>query len=245
MVGALSSDTFDGDVLVELILPDGTELAVPAEVEAPAPTMPGQRRPPPLPPETRRAGPPPPPPIPVAAARAPEFAGEVAKALVDEAERRRGLTPHQQLGVALDAGDSEIAEAHRQLCERYAPTRFTRYGATTLAAARAIGAAIAEAHRQLVDPSRRRALIVAGLGPDATALEREQKRRGDEARATLRGSIERRLEEACARRDQGQLDEAIRGFEAVIALDRKHDYAQKELQALRAKQNARNLLRKR
>jgi len=31
----------------------------------------------------------------------------------------------------------------------------------------------------------------------------------------------------------GRLDEAIRGFEGVLALDKKHDYASEELKKLR------------
>jgi hypothetical protein len=41
------------------------------------------------------------------------------------------------------------------------------------------------------------------------------------------------VQEACAHRDMGRLDEAIRGFESVLTLDKKHDYAAEELKKLR------------
>src|SRR5258707_171011 len=54
-----------------------------------------------------------------------------------------------------------------------------------------------------------------------------------EPAAALRAGIDRRVEEACAHRDMGRLDEAIRSFEAVLTLDRKNDYAREELRKLR------------
>jgi hypothetical protein len=207
-----------------------------AKANAPRPVA--KPAPPPLP-----AKPAPPPPAvkaaPAAAetdARAPKFADAVEQALLDERARRLDLQPHDQLGVAIDAGDAEISEAHRQLKERYAPSIFARYGAATSQVVLDINAAVDAAYRRLLDPSQRRALVVAAKQPkpkELTPEELEQKRRGEEARNALRAGIERRIEEACAHRDMGRVDDAIRAFEAVLTLDRKHEYARAELGKLR------------
>ena len=92
------------------------------------------------------------------------------------------------------------------------------------------------AHKRLMDPSQRRALVIAAHQPKAVPLSpdaQEQKRKGEEARSALRAGIERRVEEACAHRDMDRLDDAIRGFEQVLLLDRKHEYARSELLRLR------------
>ena len=191
----------------------------------------------------RRKSPPPPPapppkkaPAPPPDARAPKFADAVEQALLDELARRMELRPHEQLGVPLEADDAAIHEAHGRLRERYAPGIFARYGAATATVVKRINDAIDAAHAQLMDPARRRALVVAAHQPrpaQATPELEEQRRRGEEARAALRAGIERRVEEACAQRDGGRLDEAIRGFEHVLELDRKHEYARAELATLR------------
>ena len=173
-------------------------------------------------------------------ARAPQFADVIEQALLDELARRMDLAPHAQLGLSLAANDADVEEAYTRLRERYAPAIFARYGESTAAVVRAINDALDGARRRLVDPSQRRALIVEAHQPKANepnAVEAEQKRRGEEARQALRAGIERRVEEACAHRDLGRVDEAIRGFEAVLALDRKHDYARDELRKLRDKQH--------
>ena len=189
--------------------------------------------PPPAPPPKKAAAPPPAPPP---DARAPKFADAVEQALLDELARRMELRPHEQLGVPLEAGDAAIQEAHGRLRERYAPGIFARYGAATATVVKSINDAIDAAHEQLMDPARRRALVVAAHQPkpaQATPELEEQRRRGEEARAALRAGIERRVEEACAHRDLGRLDEAIRGFEHVLELDRKHELARAELVTLR------------
>ena len=169
-------------------------------------------------------------------ARAPRFADAVENALVDELARRSGLSPHEQLGIAADADDAAITEAHGRLKERYAPSIFARYGASTGEVILKINEAVDAAYRRLLDPSERRALAVAANQPKAkepTAEEAEQKRRGEEARNALRAGIDRRIEEACAHRDMGRLDDAIRTFEHVLQLDRKHEFARAELVKLR------------
>jgi uncharacterized protein (TIGR02266 family) len=207
--------------------------------EAAAPPGPKAPSPPPPP---KQAAPPSPkpaaPPLPSAPpeARAPKFTDAVEQALLDELSRRFDLPPHEQLAVTPEAGDDEIADAWRRLKERYAPAIFARYGASTAAVLKSINDAIDAAYRRLQDPRERRALLIAAHQPKASDLspeEQEQKRRGEEARAALRAGIERRVEEACTHRDLGRVDEAIRSFEAVLALDRKHDYARAELAKLR------------
>ena len=189
--------------------------------------------------------PPPPPPtadgwdIPAEAvpeARAPKFAEAVEQALTSELARRLELRPKDQLGVTPEASEGEIAEAHQRLKERYAPSIFARYGASTAALLHDINELIDSARTRLQDPNERRALAIAAHQPQATELtpeEQETKRRGEEARAALRAGVERRIEEACAHRDMHRLDEAIRVFEQVLHLDRKHEFARAELAKLR------------
>ena len=101
---------------------------------------------------------------------------------------------------------------------------------------KSINDTIDAAHKRLEDPNERRALVIAAHAPRPTDLspsDLETKRRGEEARAALHAGIERRVEEACAHRDLQRLDEAIRGFEQVLSLDRKHEYARAELAKLR------------
>ena len=197
---------------------------------------PAKRRPVPA----RAVQPPPPPPPPAQVqkqeARAPKFADAVEQALLDELARRIDLPPHEQLGVSPQASDSEIQEAHGRLRERYAPGIFARYGASTAQVVKSINDAVNGAHARLMDPAQRRALVIAAHQPKAVQLspdEQEQKRKGEEARAALRSGIDRRVEEACAHRDMDRLDDAIRGFEQVLLLDRKHEYARSELVRLR------------
>jgi uncharacterized protein (TIGR02266 family) len=227
---------------------DEALVAAKANAGAPPPVK-RKPAPPPLPPSKPQSAAKPPPPKPAAApppkpaaappvpeARAPKFADAVEQALLDELARRLELAPHEQLGVTPEASDAEIQEAHGRLRERYAPGIFSRYGASTAAVVKSINAAINAAHKRLMDPAQRRALVIAAHQPKATTLtpeEQEQKRKGEEARAALRAGIERRVEEACAHRDGQRLDEAIHGFEMVLQLDRGHEYARAELLRLR------------
>jgi uncharacterized protein (TIGR02266 family) len=214
----------------------------------PAPPPPQRKRPPPPPAPLPKAGAPAPPPKAVAPpppkavaprppeARAPKFADAVEQALLDELARRLELRPHEQLGVPPDASDADIEEAYTRLKERYAPTIFARYGSSTAGVVKSINDGLDGAHKRLRDPSERRALVIAAHQPKSATLspaEEEQKRRGEEARAALRAGIERRVEEACAHRDMDRLDDAIRGFESVLELDRKHELARGELAKLR------------
>jgi uncharacterized protein (TIGR02266 family) len=223
--------------------------APPLPVKAASPPLPVKAAPPPLP--VKAAPPPPvdaaPPSLPTTegwdapaeaepAARAPKFADAVEQALLDELARRLDLPPHDQLGVTPQASDEELAEAYGRLKERYAPSIFARYGSSTAAVIVSINAALDAAHQRLQDPNERRAIVGAAHQPktsELTPTEQEQKRRGEEARAALRAGIERRVEEACAHRDMARLDDAIRGFEQVLELDRKHEYARAELAKLR------------
>ncbi|HEY2745841.1 MAG TPA: PilZ domain-containing protein [Polyangia bacterium] len=233
--------------------PSPIKAGPPSPIKAAPPSPPLKAVPP-----TAKAAPPPPPPTaakmpaplpppptsdgwdvpaaPAPEARAPKFADAVEHALAGELARRSGLSPHEQLGVAVDAADAAISEAHARLKERYAPSIFANYGAATSDVVLKINQAIDGAYRRLLDPSERRALVVAAHQPKAkepTAEEMEQKRRSEQARNALRAGIDRRIEEACAHRDMGRLDEAIRTFEQVLQLDRKHEFARAELEKLR------------
>ncbi len=203
----------------------------------PAPTPAAAKAPAPLPPAPTSEGwDAPAVAAPAPEARAPKFADVIEHALADELARRANLRPHEQLGVAIDAGDNDITEAHARLKERYAPSIFANYGAATGQVILKINEAIDNAYRRLLDPNERRSLLVAAhqpKAPEPSADELEQKRRGEEARHALRAGIDRRIEEACAHRDMGRLDEAIRSFEHVLQLDRKHEFARAELVKLR------------
>ena len=174
-----------------------------------------------------------PPPLPEAATRAPKFGEAIEQALVDELARRSGLTPRDQLGISGKASETEADEAHRQLKARYSPHIFTRYGATTRAVIKSINELIDGARRAITEGDAAPILIAVLEEEPPTAAELEQRRRGDEARQALRAGIERRLEEASAHRNAGRLDDAIRGFETVLTLDRRHEHAKEELRKLR------------
>ncbi|MCU1281792.1 MAG: hypothetical protein JWM53_5338 [bacterium] len=226
------------------------EALVLAKASAPKPP-PMRSLPPPIPPRAIRVAPlpvplplPPPPTsdgwevpaAPAPEARAPKFADAVEQALLDELARRLELQPQEQLGVAPEASDDEIADAHYRLKERYAPSIFSRYGSSTAAVLKSINDAVDAAYARLKNPNERRALVIAAHQPksiELTPTEQEQKRRGEEARAALRAGIERRVEEACAHRDMHRIDDAIRSFEHVLQLDRKHEFARAELAKLR------------
>ena len=218
---------------------DAALAAAKANAAAPAPVK-RKPAPPPAPPPraTRPTMPPPRVAAPTApAARAPKFADAVEQALVDELARRIDLPPHEQLGVAPEASDAEIQEAHGRLRERYAPGIFANYGASTAQVVKNLNDMINAAHARLMNPAERRALVIAAHQPkpaaELTPSEIAQKRKGEEARAALRAGIERRVEEACAHRDMDRLDDAIRGFEQVLLIDRKHEFARAELPRLR------------
>ena len=187
-------------------------------------------------PASPRGGPPPtPPPIPVDA-RQPMFGDVVEQSLLNELARRLDLLPHEQLGVDAEAAIEEVEHAHARLRERYAPAIFKRYGAGTQEVLRKINDLLDGARAHLLDPQLKRQARPKPAGPEPTAEELEVKLRGEEARKKLRQTIERRIEDACRLRDLGQADDSIRAFEAVLALDRKNDYARNQLRALRDRQ---------
>jgi uncharacterized protein (TIGR02266 family) len=160
-------------------------------------------------------------------ARKARFGDVVEQSLFNELARLVALAPHEQLGVEKDASRDEIDQAYRRLAERYQPAIFMRYGPATQEVLKKINDLLLGARTLLLDPAQ----PAAPLGPEAE----EQMARGEEARRALKASIERRIEDACRHRDLGDLEEAIRGFEAVLALDRKNDYARLELRALHEK----------
>ncbi len=199
---------------------------------------PAVQRPAPAPTPTPAPTPPPPIPNDAASARQPMFGDVVEQSLFNELGRRLDLLPHEQLGVEKVATREEVDDAYRRLAERYSASIFKRYGAATQEVLKKINDLLLNAHEILFDPTKREALQAATLPPPPpTAEHEEQKQRGDDARRALKASIERRVEDACRHRDLGELEEAIRGFEAVLALDRKNDYARAELRTLREKRD--------
>ena len=211
----------------------------PAATVAPSapPAVPKAAVPPPRPPAPPSADAAPPPP-PVDKSRAPMFGDVVEQSLFNELARRDELSPHDQLGIEANARDEEIDAAYQRLCERYETVIFKRYGPATQEVVRKINELLLAAHTTLFDPQKRAALSTAppAVKPEGpTPDENETRARGEEARRALKASIERRVEDACRHRDLEELEEAIRGFEAVLALDRKHDYAREQLRLLRDK----------
>jgi tetratricopeptide (TPR) repeat protein len=156
------------------------------------------------------------------------FADVVERQLAAELARRLALTPHQQLGLEPGAADEQRDRARARLRESYQPAIFTNYSEGTRAIVARINQLIEAAHAALRDPARL-------LAPPPADAERAQQHRArlEESRQALALAIQRRTNEACAYRDLGRLDEAVRSFEAVLALDRKNDYARGELRRLR------------
>ncbi len=164
-------------------------------------------------------------------ARRPEFSDLVERALQRELAARRELRPHAQLAIQQNARRSAVDESYQRLRRRYDASAFAEYGPVAVAAAERI----AELLRAARDAMRWPAQPEAG---EAAALPKlEPKPRADEtcrALATLRGAIDRRLAEAQAHHAAGRLQDAIRGFESVLVLERQNQIAQDAVRELRA-----------
>jgi hypothetical protein len=166
-------------------------------------------------------------------ARRPEFSDLVERALQRELAARRELRPHAQLAIQPNTRGSAVEEAYQRLRGRYDASAFAEYGPVAVAAVENIAELLRAARDAMVQPAPAQAQ--AG---EATALPKlEPKPRGDEtcrALVTLRGAIDRRLVEAQAHRAAGRLQDALRGFESVLVLDRQNLIAQEAVRELRA-----------
>jgi len=165
-------------------------------------------------------------------ARRPEFKDLVERALQREVAVRRELRPHAQLGIAPNAPPAVVEEAYQRLRARYESASFAEYGPIAVAAAENISELLRVACEAMRQPERPRA-------SEAQPLPQLQpKPRADEtcrALETLRGAIDRRLNEALAHRVAGRTQDAIRVFESVLVLDRQNLIAREALRDLRAK----------
>lgn len=164
-------------------------------------------------------------------ARRPEFRDLVERALQRELGARRELRPHAQLAIQPNAPRSAVEEAYQRLRARYEASAFAEYGPVAVAAVEQIAELLGAARDAMLLPAQPEAV-------EATALPKlEPKPRADEtcrALVTLRGAIDRRLCEAQAHHAAGRLQDAVRGFESVLVLDRQNQIAQDAVRELRA-----------
>lgn len=166
-------------------------------------------------------------------ARRPDFNDLVARALQREVATRRELRPHAQLAIAPDAPPNLVEEAYQRVRARYDAAAFAEYGPTAVEAAQTISQLLRDAYEAMRQPKR-----VDGSELQPQPKLPQLKPRADEtcrALQTLRGAIERRLNEALAHRAAGRAEDAIRVFESVLVLDRHNLIAREAIRELRAK----------
>jgi hypothetical protein len=162
-------------------------------------------------------------------ARRPEFKDLVERALQREVAARRELRPHAQLGIASNAPPPVVEDAFQRLRARYEAASFAEYGPVAVAAAETIGELLRAAYEAMRHPERpRMSEMLPTLQPKPRADETCR------ALETLRGAIERRVNEALDHRAAGRTRDAIRVFESVLVLDRKNVIAREGLRELRA-----------
>jgi hypothetical protein len=150
----------------------------------------------------------------------------VARALERELAARRSLRPHAQLGIAPAATATAIDRAYARLRGRYETISIAEYGESAVASANAIAELLRRAHesmqrgRDTIEP-----LPQLQVRPRADETHR--------ALEALRAAIARRLAEAHEHRRCGRVQEAIRGFESVVLLERGNETARQALRELR------------
>lgn len=165
-------------------------------------------------------------------ARRPDFNDLIERALQREVATRRELRPHAQLAIAPDAPPSAVEEAYQRVRARYDAAAFAEYGPTAVEAAQTISELLRLAYEAMRQPKR--AEPTAAQPPPT--LQQLRPRADETCRAleTLRGAIERRLNEALAHRAAGRASDAIRVFESVLVLDRNNLIAREAVRELRA-----------
>jgi hypothetical protein len=154
----------------------------------------------------------------------------VERALYREIARRRDLSAHAQLGIAVGARPAIVESAFARLRNEYDPAAFEAYGDNAVAAA----TEICELLRAAYDRMHARDEAAQPLDPPLASLQpREDADETLRARETLRAAIARRLADADSHRYAGRTREAIRGYESVLLLDRGHEAARERLERLR------------
>ena len=101
--------------------------------------------------------------------------------LTQLAQRFRGQTPFQILGVPENADEEEIQAAYGKLCERTHPDRVSHSGEAVKALAGEVFAMVANAYETLTDPRRRQAYLLGQRKADREAAERAVGRRALDA----------------------------------------------------------------
>ena len=101
--------------------------------------------------------------------------------LTQMAQRFRGQSPFQILGVAENADEQEIQAAYGKLFERTHPDRVSHSGEAMKALASEVFAVIANAYETLSDPRRRQAYLLGQRKADRDAAERAVGRRALDA----------------------------------------------------------------
>jgi CheY-like chemotaxis protein/DnaJ-domain-containing protein 1 len=101
--------------------------------------------------------------------------------LTQMAQRFRGQSPFQILGVAEDAGDQEIQDAYAKLCERAHPDRVSHSGEAVKTLAAEVFAMVANAYETLTDPRRRQEYVLGQRKADREAAEKAVGRRALDA----------------------------------------------------------------
>jgi tetratricopeptide (TPR) repeat protein len=101
--------------------------------------------------------------------------------LTQMAQRFRGQSPFQILGVAENAGEQEIQDAYARLCERAHPDRVSHSGEAVKTLAAEVFAMVANAYETLTDPRRRQEYVLGQRKADREAAERAVGRRALDA----------------------------------------------------------------
>lgn len=164
-------------------------------------------------------------------ARRPDFNDLVERALQREVATRRELRPHAQLAIAPDAPPNVVEEAYQRVRARYDAAAFVEYGPTAVEAAQTISELLRVAYEAMRQPKR--AEPTEAQTPPSLQLLKPRADETCRALETLRGAIERRLNEALAHRAAGRFLDAIRVFESVLVLDRNNLIAREAIRELR------------
>ncbi len=126
------------------------------------------------------------------------------------AERMRGQSHFEVLGVTEYADDEKIQQTYDELLTRVHPDRFKHANGAVRQLAKEVSELIANAHQTLSDPARRRAYVRKQRQGERAAAEQE------EGRKALEAEIQFQQGEACLR--QRSYETALQHFGAALAL---------------------------
>ncbi len=126
------------------------------------------------------------------------------------AERMRGQSHFEVLGVTEYADDEKIQQTYDEFLTRVHPDRFKHANGAVRQLAVEVSELIANAHQTLSDPARRRAYVRKQRQGERAAAEQE------EGRKALEAEIEFQRGEACLR--QRSYETALQHFGAALGL---------------------------